>query len=319
MLFGKYFHVTNRTLTLLEGKKMLLALIVVAILISACRENPADAVLSPKMVWRTPLTVRELSEYQMHVICYNREIIVVVGVDSAGEQVLLGLDAATGKELWRWKEYYVSFDFKTWIPFVWENYLVFGSGGRRYCIDMATGRTVWRMRDDYTNGGEFVRLFEPWEYSFIGDLGGDTAVGKFGCFASDVRHPIPTLLYQNIAMSGLCLPTAYVNQNGERVLLFVEHDWKSRKDSGQLTSNSYLFCYRLSDNTTLYRVPYARTRNRGLVDNRPGVIYNNKYYKDAGQRIVCYDPDTGRLIWYQDFPGDFLFSGFIDSLVAAVR
>ncbi len=290
---------------------MLLVLVPLVILVSSCMHSPTDAGTSPALVWKTPLAPRGVSEYQMHVISYNREIIVVVGVDSTGQQVLLGLDANTGKERWRWREYFSTFELDTWIPFVWENYLVFGSGGRRYCVDMATGRTVWRMRDSYTNGSEFVRLFEPWQYSFIADIGGDTAVGKFACFVSDVHQPTPELLYQSDSMVGLCLPAAYVNQNGEKVLLFVEHDWKTRKDSGQLTSNSYLFCYRLSDNTTVYRVPYARTKNKGLVDNRPGVIYNNRYYKDAGQRIVCYDPDTGRLIWYQDFPGDFLFSGFI--------
>ncbi|GIV50152.1 MAG: hypothetical protein KatS3mg038_0673 [Candidatus Kapaibacterium sp.] len=287
---------------------MMLLVVAFASCMLSCREPITGSSPSPELVWSRKIAETGVIEYPMQIVLYDNRTLVVEGRKSDRRQQLIGIDAASGNVRWIWNDYYNNgVPNTTVIPFVQNNKFIFGGGGKRYCVDLTNGATIWKAFDNHINNGCFFSTLHPTQYCYHADISGDSVPMMFAFFIANVDQPDSELLYQAEARVGVNEPTFFVSNEGKEQILFVE----SIEKKGQFIPDSYLVCYDYREKQIIYRTRFHISQSGGLMNVRPGIIYNHKFYKDAGRRIICYNPNTGKLIWYQDFPGDFFFSGFI--------
>jgi outer membrane protein assembly factor BamB len=285
----------------------MILLIILAICLLSCRDPLTGSTSIPELVWSRNIAEADVIEYPMQIVLYENRTLVVEGRGIDMKQQLIGIDAASGGLRWVWDDYYDGTPNATIIPFVQSNKFIFGRGRKRYCVDLNNGTTIWKVLDSHINNGRFMKTIHLTQYCYHADISGDSVPMKFAFFVATTDQPESELLYQVDARVGATEPTFFVSKDGKEQILFVE----TIEKQGQLIPDTYLVCYDYRDKRIIYRTPFHISQRGGLMNVRPGIIYNSMFYKDAGRRIVCYDPNTGKLIWYQDFPGDFFFSGFI--------
>lgn len=99
----------------------------------------------PELVWKKKIIDSVIIDHPYPVVKFGD---LVVFVTQAGEfrQKLVAFNAYDGKRVWEWQDYYYHGTPKSLVfadrVYQYDNYLLFGSGGKQYCIDVSNGNTV---------------------------------------------------------------------------------------------------------------------------------------------------------------------------------
>jgi len=232
------------------------------------------------------------------------------------------VDAEDEEKVWSWNDYFneTSDNSDIKFPLVVDKYLVISEGTRTRCIDLATGKTLWmkKKRDGMTSlrpiAGTNKHYFFP-STTFNATLNQlEGAIYRGNVMTPDEEELIvyPEIKRQvkgtdfqiNHGASSLQVFTRQ-----QDTLVVVDYQ-TSIEPARQNLVRSEFGVYNVTRRSWEYKDVFLHEGYGAVVDGLP-IVYQNRVYHTTDRAITCHDLDTGREIWRQLFPGNFLFSGFV--------
>lgn len=263
----------------------------------------------PSIAWKTKIIENVLIDYSFPLARWNN-IVVCMGQAGENMQRLMGLDASTGQVQWTWTDFF-EYGQPTGVvvTYQWyqiDNALLFGYSGKQYCVDISTGSTLWRRYRNYSSRG--VITGTGYQYIIVGTTFDSSGEMYDNIYLGDIRDPeIEQCIYKGTRGRAIGEPYLYRDANGALRVSFLE----VLRNIGVPDYNytAYLVGLDVTSGTETYRtIVYSQTKEGGRAITK---VDGNKGYSVVGRRIVCTELGTGKIRWFQNFPGDFLFSGFI--------
>jgi|DewCreStandDraft_5_1066085.scaffolds.fasta_scaffold36136_1 outer membrane protein assembly factor BamB len=264
---------------------------------------------SPSVAWKTKIIENVLIDYSFPLARWNN-IVVCMGQAGENKQRLLGLDATTGEVRWMWEDFF-EYGQPSGLVFSLEwhqlgEILLFVSGGKQYCVDISTGKTLWRRYREYSSRGGVCG--NGYQYAIVGTTFDNTGEMYDNIYVGDIRDPeIERCIYKGTPGRALGRPYLYRDANGTLRILFLEVIRSTGTTDYSYTT--YIVGFDLTSDREIYRtMVYSQTKDGGGAITK---VYGDNCYSVVGRRMVCTGLGTGKIRWFQNFPGDFLFSGFI--------
>lgn len=128
-------------------------------------------------------------------------------------------------------------------------------------------------------------------------------------YVGDIRYPErERLIYSTNPDTALGSPFPYRDRSGNLCVVFVEADKDINRDPGK-PYEARIVNYNIDADSVIYKRVILE-RSRGLMYVMSTVV-GERCYSLVFKSIICTDIKDGRVIWYRDFPGSFLFSRFI--------
>lgn len=281
-------------------------------LCTSCRlfspSEPTEPQL-PSVAWKTKIIDNVLIDYSFPLARWN-DIVACMGQAGENKQRLLGLDASTGEVRWMWDDFF-AYGQPSVLVFSHEwhqlgEILLFVSGGKQYCVDICTGKTLWRRYRDYSSRG--VICGNGYQYAVVGTTFDNSGEMYDNIYVGDIRDPeIERCIYKGTGGRAAGKPSLHWDANGTLRVIFLEVIRNT--GSTDYSYTAYIVGYDLTSDREIYRtVVYSQTKDVGGAITK---VYGDYCYSVIGRRMVCTELGTGKIRWFQNFPGDFLFTGFI--------
>lgn len=238
-----------------------------------------------------------------------KDILVYSGQIEEGVPRLIGLSSVDGSVRWIWgNDLNLPCILSTDMPVIYNGQMLLTTGKNRYCINIQSGLTVWQSHDTWYNLG-LIRNF-PNSSEYVGevsyyDINGNLVyaiiIGDLSESSAEVVREAEYPKYiRNVVH---CLH----GQDAHKTIVYCEAS--KVPDTTLYAVTVQAVAYDINCKKELFRIP-IHTHARS-IPTVPCYVIGNKYYVAVGRRIACIDIQDAKLLWYQNFPGDFLFSGFI--------
>ena len=293
---------------------------------------------TPKLVWRKPLT--DVLSLTLNPFIVGNKIIY--SKTNGDVKPLVVFDKNTGDRLWEWsdfqgtsKRFYDEF-------YTSNNVLAATSGAKVYGIDLTTGKTNWVSNSPETGsndlGGIGSHVFHLQKATVNGKL--NTSLKDI-----DINSGAEKTLWQFTTnddfQPGFDKPLSIVDSKGDTLLYFVLGGYTYLpKDSARwqmvcynlskkqqqyqttfyygiyrggggapviangkiyVTMGSYVMCLNQSDGKFLWETPRQQNNRIGFL-----TIEDNKIFVcNESKGVLCFNADTGNLIWENAETGSF--------------
>ena len=232
---------------------------------------------------------------------------------SANDQ-LIALNKTDGDLLWKWNDHFEDtqqiFDANSLKP-VAEGIVAITTGSRNFGIDLGSGQTVWKNRNPASTSSSDLSLVG--NDIFRTDIA-DPGAGSSLFTEKLMRAPINSGQWHEVfkveggdtLRQGLQVPTHYVNEAGDIVLIFTNTQLST---SNNLISPR-LISYNLSRSEINYDVLLESPSQNNAVDWFP-LIDDDRIYLAVDDLLICLNLYSGEPIWQLQLNANLLFSGFI--------
>jgi outer membrane protein assembly factor BamB len=213
----------------------------------------------------------------------------------AADEVIACLDATNGKTLWvarmagtGWNNQYGN-HFSIYQPVIDEDVVCLsGDAGIVYCVEVATGKKRWQARL-----GKITDQIDQWKAKGC-ILGGKHVPGN-------IKNTLPQV-------GGEMLNVSPAIADG-----VVACNDQSGQDHGMGNATHGLVGFDIQTGKELWRVPNCQpVLGSPIVWNHPSAgsgQVGKRYFIAAGQRVVCVEPRTGKVMWELPLPPDTPLDG----------
>ncbi len=259
----------------------------------ACVKTPTNSDDgTPQLLWSLPQSDGALIEGVFPKFIFGNSVIWHGWYNT--QPKIIARDKNTGQIQWQWND---TFDSRRLAIngqiYVANNILLFRDGGRLYTVDVSSGKTIWRTRVNAAFVGADVQGIGNTIFFSASQVQGFSADALSG----NVRE-ILSVRPDKGAFLWTVQPCTY-NNDTLLVVPFVISPAVGKDSAAfllfNITQNKVLYTQSVLD-TTQFQAFY------GII------IQNNKIFMAENRSILCCDLLTGKQLWRQDFPGDFLFS-----------
>jgi outer membrane protein assembly factor BamB len=293
--------------------------------------GPQGEVTSQPPLWHVAVDAgngKYLAYGVSSAIVYDNRYVLCPGVEPFapkgpyGRAVLNMVDTQDEVKMWTWNDYFneTADNSDIVFPLVVDKYLVISEGPRTRCIDLRTGKTLWmkKKRDGMTSlrpiAGTDKHYFFP-STTFNATLNQfEGAIYRGSVLRPEEEELIvyPEIKRQvegtdfqiNHGASSLQVFTRQLD-----TLLVVDYQ-TSIEPARQNLVRSEFGVFNVSQRRWEYKDVLLLEGYGAVVDGMP-LIHQDRVYHSTDRAITCHDLATGKELWRQKFPGNFLFSGFV--------
>jgi len=238
---------------------------------------------------------------------------IVATTDGEDNFYINKIDIGTGEDIWRWNDVYGTY-IDISYSYLHDNLMWYQKSRDSYTIDLSNGTTIRKEQyeepfDREISGLEnmiFLRGITQdsssnnwYQLGYTCDLG----TGQKSMFLK------PNFSHNYIRNDGGAGATSNIVPFIENQDTFLSVVFSEPMENWYI--DSYLGLYNFSEKEWIYdRVSLVTPTQGNSLSGFP-IIYEGKVYMSLGNEIVCHNLYTGEQIWKEQFPLDFLFSGFI--------
>jgi outer membrane protein assembly factor BamB len=282
-------------------------LIVIGLLSSRCSKEHLDDV--PKVIWRTPITVKKTFGTFVPALVGNKIVISVDSIGNALSTPVFTFDKNTGQLSNKWTDFFeIDKDIieSGSLTHQNENLISFATRTKIFTLEPRTGKTILKKWDNtYSSVLKDVMGIGDKIYRLLGngiyDTGSEDYIKEYNTATGEARILYTAKGKDNYTV-GLRYPVFYVDKNSDTILLVANmmYNFFTKQDK------PFFIKYNITKQTTVFEKEW--THGEGGNFSASPLIKDGKVYVTLGRKIICIDLETGEWVWTRYLSAVVMFS-----------
>jgi outer membrane protein assembly factor BamB len=259
--------------------------------------------LKIKVIWQVPIfqdSVKSGFNLKPH---YFGERVVFTRWDLRTDyDKVFGFDIATGVKIWEWEPSIKPRLLSSRTDNIqYSNELILGSQQELYSLDMETGIENWQyiFPDGSNARPQTTQIYDQFFRSLVPDgIGPDVSTLGRSRFDKLQWDSILTVYKTDGYAPHLTRPALWVNPQSDSILIFQNRSFNFSTLDGRID----IYAVNLRTRAVEWVInDLDPSGNSNVI--APPVVYNDKFYFLALDRLYCIDPATGTVVWQRTFDG----------------